>query len=93
VNPQPEHISRRDQRYLARLRERLRTDAPPALAGLGRVDLLTLAKTALFCSARCPGDDAMLSSRRSPTKFTSSTQAQAAAWSGCPETVGSNPER
>lgn len=32
------------------------TDAPPQLTALGNLDLLTLPKTALFCSARCPGD-------------------------------------
>jgi predicted Rossmann fold nucleotide-binding protein DprA/Smf involved in DNA uptake len=45
-----------DARYPARLRERLDADAPPQLTALGNLDLLTLPKTALFCSARCPGD-------------------------------------
>jgi predicted Rossmann fold nucleotide-binding protein DprA/Smf involved in DNA uptake len=31
-------------------------DAPPQLTALGNLDLLALPKTALFCSARCPGD-------------------------------------
>src|SRR5438067_8424657 len=44
-----------DARYPARLRERLGEDAPPELTGLGKFDLLALPKTALFCSARCPG--------------------------------------
>jgi predicted Rossmann fold nucleotide-binding protein DprA/Smf involved in DNA uptake len=44
-----------DTRYPARLRERLRMDAPARLAVLGNLDLLGLPKTALFCSARCPG--------------------------------------
>lgn len=38
-----------------RLRERLGADTPPALNALGNLDLLALPKTALFCSARCPG--------------------------------------
>jgi hypothetical protein len=38
-----------------RLRLRLGADAPPELAALGNPDLLALPKTALFCSARCPG--------------------------------------
>ena len=42
-------------RYPARLRERLGVDTPPRLAAFGNLDLLTLPKTALFCSARCPG--------------------------------------
>jgi predicted Rossmann fold nucleotide-binding protein DprA/Smf involved in DNA uptake len=42
--------------YPARLRERLGTNAPPKLTALGDLDLLSLPKTALFCSARCPGD-------------------------------------
>jgi predicted Rossmann fold nucleotide-binding protein DprA/Smf involved in DNA uptake len=45
-----------DSRYPARLRERLGTRAPDALTALGNLDLLALPKTALFCSARCPGD-------------------------------------
>jgi predicted Rossmann fold nucleotide-binding protein DprA/Smf involved in DNA uptake len=45
-----------DARYPARLRERLGDAAPAQLSALGNLDLLTLPKTALFCSARCPGD-------------------------------------
>ena len=45
-----------DARCPARLRERLRDDAPAQLSALGNLDLLALPKTALFCSARCPGD-------------------------------------
>lgn len=44
-----------DPRYPARLRERLGSDAPTELTVLGNRDLLALPKTALFCSARCPG--------------------------------------
>jgi predicted Rossmann fold nucleotide-binding protein DprA/Smf involved in DNA uptake len=46
----------RDPKYPVRLRERLGTRAPDELTTLGNLDLLTLPKTALFCSARCPGD-------------------------------------
>ena len=51
----PENISRDYPRFPARLRERLGADAPPELTALGNLDLLALPKTALFCSARCPG--------------------------------------
>jgi predicted Rossmann fold nucleotide-binding protein DprA/Smf involved in DNA uptake len=37
------------------LLQRLGADAPPILTALGNRDLLALPKTALFCSARCPG--------------------------------------
>lgn len=38
-----------------RLRLRLAADVPTELTSLGNLDLLALPKTALFCSARCPG--------------------------------------
>jgi predicted Rossmann fold nucleotide-binding protein DprA/Smf involved in DNA uptake len=44
-----------DSRYPAKLRERLGADAPAQLSTLGNLDLLAMPKTALFCSARCPG--------------------------------------
>ena len=44
-----------DTRYPAVLRERLGADAPASLSTLGNLDLLAPPKTALFCSARCPG--------------------------------------
>jgi hypothetical protein len=44
-----------DARCPARLCERLVDAAPAQLTKLGSVDLLPLPKTALFCSARCPG--------------------------------------
>jgi len=44
-----------EEGYPARLRERLGAHAPPELTALGNLDLLNLPKTALFCSARCPG--------------------------------------
>ena len=37
------------------LTERLSASQPPKLSALGNLDLLALPKTALFCSARCPG--------------------------------------
>ena len=52
----PVLLNAADSRYLARLRERLGTRAPNKLTALGNLDLLSLSKTALFCSARCPGD-------------------------------------
>ena len=45
-----------DARYPARLRERLGDAAPAQLAALGKLELLLLPKTGLFCSARCPGN-------------------------------------
>ena len=51
----PELVSRDDGRYPARLRQCLGEDAPRQLSALGNLDLLTLPKTGLFCSARCPG--------------------------------------
>lgn len=50
-----ETIARGDARYPARLARRLGAAAPAALMALGNLDLLALPKTALFCSARCPG--------------------------------------
>lgn len=38
-----------------RPRHRLAAAAPPALTAFGNIDLLALPKTALFCSAKCPG--------------------------------------
>ena len=49
-------LDARDTRYPARLRERLGGDAPDQVTAVGNLDLLALPKTALFCSARCPGD-------------------------------------
>lgn len=45
-----------DAVYPARLRERMGDRAPSALTALGNLNLLALPKTALFCSARCPGN-------------------------------------
>ena len=42
-------------RYPARLGDRLRNEAPERVTAVGRGDLLALSKTALFCSAHCPG--------------------------------------
>lgn len=48
-------ISSSDTIFPTRLHERLGVNAPPTLTALGNLDLLTAPKTALFCSARCPG--------------------------------------
>jgi predicted Rossmann fold nucleotide-binding protein DprA/Smf involved in DNA uptake len=48
-------LDRADARYPAQLIERLGEAAPPQLAAIGNLDLLSLPKTALFCSVRCPG--------------------------------------
>ena len=55
MNPQSENISRKDSRYPRRLVQRLGADAPPEIFAFGNLDLLVLPKTALFCSAKCPG--------------------------------------
>lgn len=49
-------FTRTDPAYPVRLRERLGQDAPSTLTALGNLGLLSQPKTALFCSARCPGD-------------------------------------
>ena len=41
--------------YPAILLTHLNSAAPATLSALGNRDLLALPKTALFCSARCPG--------------------------------------
>ena len=51
----PALLNTADGRYPARLRERLGTHTPPHLTALGNLKLLSFPKTALFCSARCPG--------------------------------------
>ena len=55
MNSQTEHISLNNPRYPARLAQRLGVDAPALLSVLGNLDFLALPKTALFCSAKCPG--------------------------------------
>lgn len=50
------HILRKDGvGYPTILIERLGIAAPATLSDIGNIDLLSLPKTALFCSARCPG--------------------------------------
>lgn len=48
-------IAAGDARWPHLLSERLGNGAPAELTTLGNLDLLALAKTGLFCSARCPG--------------------------------------
>lgn len=48
-------IARTSDRYPSLLRERLGDQAPEILCTQGNLELLALPKTALFCSARCPG--------------------------------------
>jgi predicted Rossmann fold nucleotide-binding protein DprA/Smf involved in DNA uptake len=48
-------LSPDDARWPRLLTERLGNAAPPELTALGNLDFLALPKTALFCSARCPG--------------------------------------
>ena len=45
-----------DAGYPAILLTHLASAAPATLSALGNLDLLALPKTALFCSARCPGN-------------------------------------
>lgn len=51
-----EKIPSSDPRYPAQLLKRLGNHAPPELTALGKLAHLKTRKTALFCSARCPGD-------------------------------------
>ncbi len=53
ITPLPLRIG--DRSYPSRLTERMGPSAPDTLTALGNPDLLALPKTALFCSARCPG--------------------------------------
>jgi len=52
----PTLIQASDSRYPSRLMRRLGRTAPAALKALGNLDLIGLPETALFCSARCPGN-------------------------------------
>ena len=51
----PIHIKPSDARYPPQLERHLSRTAPASLSALGNPELLVLPKTALFCSARCPG--------------------------------------
>ena len=55
MSQQLKSISRDAPHYPVCLLQRLGVDAPPELTALGNLDLLALPKTAIFCSARCPG--------------------------------------
>lgn len=55
MNAQSGKILRESASYPSLLVQRLGADAPPELTFLGNLDLLALLKTALFCSAHCPG--------------------------------------
>jgi len=56
VNRSSAHVLRNGGAgYPAVILERLGRSAPGMLTALGNIDLLALLKTALFCSARCPG--------------------------------------
>jgi predicted Rossmann fold nucleotide-binding protein DprA/Smf involved in DNA uptake len=61
-------INADDARYPPRLTERLGDGAPAQLSALGNPEWLTLPKTALFCSVKCPGSAIL------------STYDQAAKW-------------
>lgn len=52
----PTIIKVSDVPYPSQLERRLGHNAPVTLSVLGNLDLLALPKTALFCSARSPGD-------------------------------------
>ncbi len=55
MNADLQHLTVSDAGYPPRLLQRMEPAAPPRLSLLGNRDLLTLPKTAIFCSARCPG--------------------------------------
>jgi predicted Rossmann fold nucleotide-binding protein DprA/Smf involved in DNA uptake len=48
-------IAKTDPRYSKRLKRLLRADAPERVTCVGNFTLLDLPRTALFCSAQCPG--------------------------------------
>lgn len=50
------HIMPGDAHWPRLLTERLGASQPPKLSALGNLNLLALPNTALFCSARCPGN-------------------------------------
>ena len=50
------HLGKTESSYPGILSRRLGEAAPPQLDFLGTLGHLALPKTALFCSARCPGD-------------------------------------
>ena len=52
----PVILNASDASFPSLLRERLGGTAPAQIFALGNLGLLALPKTALFCSARCPGD-------------------------------------
>ena len=54
--PAPVTLTPADTNWPASLAERMGGSAPPALQVIGPMALLTGHKTALFCSARTPGD-------------------------------------
>ena len=49
-------IDRNSPSYSILLDKRLGKDAPDRLWAIGRQDLISIPKTALFCSKRCSGD-------------------------------------
>jgi len=55
-NPSPAIIDRKSGEYPNLLAKRLGKDAPVRLWAIGRLDLIGIPKTALFCSKSCPGD-------------------------------------
>jgi len=52
---QPRILEIGDSPYPAVLRARLGATTPASISSLGNPDILAMPKTALFCSARCPG--------------------------------------
>lgn len=56
IKPDIQRLDKTHPFYPERLKERLAHDAPETLWALGSLDILTLAKTAFFCSRKCPGD-------------------------------------
>ena len=49
-------IDRNSQSYPISPAKRLGKDTPVRLWAIGRLDLIGISKTALFCSKSCPGD-------------------------------------
>jgi len=50
------NFQQNDPNYPSALKKHLGKDAPDIITGLGNIDILRHNSTALFCSAKCPGD-------------------------------------
>jgi len=51
-----DYLKQNDSNYPSNLKKHLGKDAPNIITSLGNIDILRHKSTALFCSAKCPGD-------------------------------------